>query len=63
MEMVEKRLLRTGDGSHSIAKAHGTVETFTDESVRDVEHFWGWEDETLTAEDKEGFTIYHRTQD
>jgi len=60
MEMVQKRLLRTGDGSHDHAKSHmNTKSEATNE--RDIEHFWGWNDETLTEEDKEGMTIINKT--
>lgn len=65
MEMIQKRILRTGDGSHSYANAS---EVLNDEQTdveqtaeRDVEHFWGWNDELLTDEDKVGVTIFNNT--
>lgn len=56
--MIRNRALRTGDGSHECA---------TEENVeklpiqRDVEHFWGWDDELMTEEDKREVTIINRT--
>lgn len=61
--MIEKRVLRTGDGSHEyskkIANGHVINENLPE---RDVEHFWGWNDETMTCEDREDVTIINKTE-
>lgn len=60
--MIEKRALRTGDGSHEVAKKFINGH-FVNENLqeRDVEHFWGWEDETMTSEDRKDVTIINKT--
>lgn len=44
--MVQKRALRTGDGSHKYSKLQQEdVESRIDNNntnERDTEHFWGW---------------------
>lgn len=59
--MIEKRVLRTGDGSHEYAKKHNHA---VNENLpkRDVEHFWGWEDEAMTNEDREDVTVINKTE-
>lgn len=62
--MIQKRVLRTGDGSHEYAKKltnNNTIETTPVE--RDVEHFWGWNDETMRTEDREDVTIINKTDE
>lgn len=45
-DMVKKRVLRTGDGSHKYAKLQPQdMEAPSDNNngdERDTEHFWGW---------------------
>jgi stearoyl-CoA desaturase (Delta-9 desaturase) len=62
-DMIQKRVLRTGDGSHEYAKnfASGQI-VKKNELERDVEHFWGWNDEMMTAEDREDVTIINQTE-
>lgn len=61
--MIKKRVLRTGDGSHEYSKefsnSQGTNEILPE---RDVEHFWGWNDEMMTSEDRENVTIVNQTK-
>lgn len=63
-EMIRKRALRTGDGSHECAtqKVIG-LDDAQNNVERDVEHFWGWNDELLTEEDKKDVTIINKTGD
>lgn len=65
IDMVNKRALRTGDGSHHYAiecKKKNLVcpdNNNEGEEKRDLDHFWGWGDEAMIAEDK-NVTILHR---
>lgn len=61
--MIKKRILRTGDGSHAYAKEFSNSQQDNAEQTaeRDVEHFWGWNDELLTDEDKRDVTIFNQT--
>lgn len=59
--MIHKRILRTGDGSHKISKQSSSSQK-VQEGARDVEHFWGWQDELLTEEDKRDVTIINKTE-
>jgi hypothetical protein len=61
--MIQKRVLRTGDGSHAYAKKFSDGQ-INDGSLpeRDVEHFWGWEDETMTVDDRKDVTIIYNTE-
>ena len=62
--MIRKRALRTGDGSHEYARQlHDAQKNNFNSVVRDVEHFWGWNDELLTEEDKKDVTIINKTDD
>lgn len=62
--MIQKRVLRTGDGSHPYAIEHANEAAIAAkiEETRDVEHFWGWNDELLTADDKKNVTIFNKTE-
>lgn len=60
--MIRKRVLRTGDGSHTFSKKNTSDHDAPKEVVeRDVEHFWGWNDELLTDDDKKDVTIINKT--
>lgn len=60
--MIRKRVLRTGDGSHTFSKQNASDQDEEKEVVeRDVGHFWGWNDELLTDEDKKFVTIINKT--
>lgn len=62
MEMIQKRALRTGDGSHEYAIQILDAQKNSSKVIeRDLEHFWGWNDELLTEEDKKDVTILNRT--
>lgn len=43
-EIIKRRLLRTGDGSHSYAKLEKKEQNnnLDDEKLRTTENFWGW---------------------
>lgn len=58
--MINKRALRTGDGCHFSVK--GKLKVDNEEPERDVEHFWGWNDELLTTDDKKDVTIINKTE-
>lgn len=60
--MVRNRVLRTGDGSHAYSKEATDNSIGEASSERDVEHFWGWNDEMMTQEDKNFATIYNKTE-
>lgn len=64
LHMIQKRVLRTGDGSHPYAIEHANEAAIAAkvEETRDVEHFWGWNDELLTADDKKYVTIHNKTE-
>lgn len=61
-EMIKKRVLRTGDGSHPIYKDRLNERSSEEEPKRDLEHFWGWNDELMTEEDKKDALITHITE-
>lgn len=50
-EMVKKRALRTGDGTHPSMR-ETDVRKSTNESPDPVEHIWGWNDLDMSADDK-----------
>ncbi|CRL07879.1 CLUMA_CG020908, isoform A [Clunio marinus] len=66
-DMVKKRVLRTGDGSHKYAKiAQEDIEATEDNNntnVRDTEHFWGWGDKEMTEDDLKNVEILHKVLD
>jgi stearoyl-CoA desaturase (Delta-9 desaturase) len=55
-EMIKKRVLRTGDGTHRFAEQDGKNET---DISRDVDHFWGFDDKDMLDEDKESVQILY----
>ncbi|CAO1420630.1 unnamed protein product [Diamesa serratosioi] len=59
-EMVKKRVLRTGDGTHRYSNEENNDEN-NDE--RDVEHFWGYGDGDMIEEDLNDITILHKKYD
>lgn len=63
MEMIQKRALRTGDGTHWHSKEVLNGRPGDCAPERDVDHFWGWNDELMTAEDKKDVTIINKTED
>lgn len=61
--MIQKRALRTGDGSHKCARELANGQPGVDVIEQDDEHYWGWNDETMTAEEKKCATIINKTED
>lgn len=62
--MIQKRVVRTGDGSHSYsieAKKNDLLmpDNNNEGERRDLDHFWGWDDPDMIAEDK-NVMILHR---
>lgn len=54
--------MRTGDGSHDYAKEFSNgPQAAKQNEKRDLEHFWGWNDELMTEEDRKDVTIINRT--
>jgi stearoyl-CoA desaturase (Delta-9 desaturase) len=66
-DVVRQRVLRTGDGSHKYSKiAADDAESRLDNNnanERDIEHFWGWGDKEMTAEDLKNVEILHKELD
>jgi hypothetical protein len=58
-EMINSRVLRTGDGSHSHSKKSGNEITEGDDA-RDTTHFWGFGDKEMTAEDMKKIAIIRK---
>lgn len=63
-ELIQKRVLRTGDGSHTSAIELLDAQIMDSKVIeRDLDHFWGWNDELLTEEDKRDITIINKTDE
>lgn len=64
-DMIRKRVIRTGDDTHPYAieaKKHDLLSQLTnnnEEKLRDLDHFWGWDDPDMIAEDRD-VVILHR---
>ncbi|XP_055381401.1 acyl-CoA Delta-9 desaturase-like [Condylostylus longicornis] len=58
-DMIRKRILRTGDGSHKVSGQQKKI----DELIRQLDHekeenlVWGWDDKDMTEEDRKEATI------
>lgn len=51
-EVIRKRVLRTGDGSHPYARQLCDANNNSpSDKLRDTEHFWGFGDKEMTVED------------
>lgn len=69
-DMIKKRAIRTGDGSHHYAlEAVKKKDLVTGDDnnnqggkERDLDHFWGWDDPDMHDEDK-AIEILHRQFD
>jgi hypothetical protein len=61
--MVRDRILRTGDGSHSISKMKRSKSDLNDHNnnTRDIEHFWGFGDSSMTKDDMENVKILNKS--
>lgn len=57
--IVQKRILRTGDGTHDYSKLH--AQQTANQSPEEATHIWGWQDEKLTDIDKSEVTVVNRT--
>lgn len=55
-EMIRKRVLRTGDGSHKYSKECPNKSGFL--QYRPEENLWGWDDQDITDIDKSA-TQFH----
>lgn len=61
-DMINSRVLRTGDGSHRISKkSMKNKESLNQhDDTRDLNHFWGFGDKEMTAEDMKNITIIRK---
>lgn len=57
--MINKRILRTGDDSHDLAK----VATRYQENVQEHNDIWGWDDKEITEEQKKFVKILYKFHD
>lgn len=59
--LIQSRIVRTGDGSHPLSKEklEGMDDNNNDDddASRDVEHFWGFGDDTMTKQDMKNIKI------
>ncbi|XP_034662526.1 stearoyl-CoA desaturase 5 [Drosophila subobscura] len=70
-EMVYKRALRTGDGSHiaALLDANNNNAIPTSELVAHLDHekeehaIWGWDDNDISEEDRKGATVVNKEAD
>ncbi|KAG5671193.1 hypothetical protein PVAND_001404 [Polypedilum vanderplanki] len=58
-EVICKRVLRTGDGSHLFAKNQSNQ--MTSEENKYEEFVWGWQDKLLTEDEKKYVTVVNKT--
>lgn len=61
-DILKNRVIRTGDGTHSFSKlkASGSDNNNNvdeDDGERDIEHFWGFGDDTMTKRDMKNIKI------
>jgi len=67
-EMVYKRVLRTGDGSHiaALLDANNNSAIPTSELVAHLDHekeehaIWGWDDKDISEEDRKGANVVNK---
>jgi stearoyl-CoA desaturase (Delta-9 desaturase) len=63
-DVIRKRVLRTGDGSHPYSKEAKKQDLEVDNNNegenRDLNHFWGWDDEEMREEDKQVTILYRQ---
>jgi stearoyl-CoA desaturase (Delta-9 desaturase) len=64
-DMIRKRVLRTGDGSHKYTKLQDAelIDNNNRTEDRDTEHFWGWGDNEMTEDDMKNVEILNRVLD
>jgi hypothetical protein len=58
--IIKERVLRTGDGSHKHSKTVRSKNGLN-KNERDVEHFWGFGDNTMNKEDMKNVKILKKT--
>lgn len=56
--MINKRVLRTGDGSHPISKLSQNLY----EKVTENNSIWGWDDKTMTDDQRKFVKILNKSQ-
>ncbi|KAG5671195.1 hypothetical protein PVAND_001406 [Polypedilum vanderplanki] len=59
-EVIRKRVLRTGDGSHSISQNNSQQSTQKKKNERE-EFIWGWQDNLLTENEKKYVTVVNKS--
>lgn len=60
--MIKDRILRTGDGSHSLSKERNSKNDLdSNNNERDIEHFWGFGDKTMTKDDLKNVKILKKS--
>lgn len=57
--MINKRILRTGDDSHSLTKIAARYY----ENVQEHNDIWGWDDKEITEEQKKYVKILYKLHD
>lgn len=57
--MINKRVLRTGDGTHKISALSQKLQ----ENVHEGNDVWGWDDKSMTEEQRKFVTILNKFHD
>ncbi|XP_070502648.1 acyl-CoA Delta12-desaturase-like [Chironomus tepperi] len=60
--LVSKRALRTGDGSHISSRIYLNNNYEDSRTYQTNEHIWGWQDETVCDEEKQVVKIINNTE-
>lgn len=60
VEMIRKRVARTGDGSHPYNKEKELIEKDDDDHYHPENPIWGWDDQDMTEEEKKLAEIVHK---
>jgi hypothetical protein len=67
--MIKKRVLRTGDGTHSYSIKYSIIEDSnnnnnnSNDDDSDQKVFWGWDDKDMTSTEKKAADIYNKVND
>ena len=62
-DILSNRVIRTGDGTHKVSKQlkakvnDNNNNEDDDDGERDVEHFWGFGDDTMTKRDMKNIKV------
>jgi stearoyl-CoA desaturase (delta-9 desaturase) len=51
-DMIKKRVLRTGDGTHPYSKMQLENNNKPSTSKEQINHYWGWDDKDVSDADK-----------